>query len=33
MLSANQIIVFLNQVYLQNKMMKKPDFLLDDTDS
>ena len=33
MLSSNQIKGFLNQLYLQNKMMKKPTFLHIDTDS
>ena len=33
MLEANQIAEFLNQLYLQNKMMEKPDFLHFDTDS
>ena len=32
MLSANQIAGFLDQLYLKNKMMKKPDFLHVDTD-
>ena len=31
MLSANQIADFLNQLYLQNKMMKQPGFLHVDT--
>ena len=33
MLSVNQIAGFLNQLYLQNKQLKKPDFLHVDTDS
>ena len=33
MLLANQIVGFLNQLYLYNKMMKKPDFLFVDTNS
>ena len=33
MLSANQITGFLNQLYLYNKIMKKPDFLHVDSDS
>ena len=32
-LSANQIAGFLDGVYIQNKMMKKPDFLHVDKDS
>ena len=32
-LSANQIAGFLNQLYLQHKMMKKPEFLHANTDS
>ena len=32
MLSANQIAGFLDQLYLKNKLMKKPDFLHVDTD-
>ena len=32
MLSANQIARFLNWLYVQNKTMKKPDFLHIDTD-
>ena len=32
-LVSNQIAGFLNQLYLQNKMMKKPDFLHVGTDS
>ena len=30
---AGQIVGFLNRLYLQKKMMKKPDFLHVDTDS
>ena len=30
-LLANQIVGFLNQLYLQNKIMKRPDFLRVDT--
>ena len=33
MLSANEIPGFLNQLYLQNKIMKNPDFLHVDTNS
>ena len=33
MLLENQIKGLLNQLYLYNKMMKKPDFLYVDTDS
>ena len=33
MLSANQTTGFLNQLYIKNKAMKKPDFLHVDTDS
>ena len=33
MLMANQIVGFLNQLFLQNKLMKKPYFLPVDTDS
>ena len=33
MLMAGQIVGFLNRLYLQKKMMKKPDFLHVDTDS
>ena len=33
MFSANQIAGFFNQPYLQNKSMKKPDFLHVDTNS
>ena len=33
MLLANQITRFLNQLYLQKKRMKKPDFLHVDADS
>ena len=33
MLLANEIAGFLNQVYLQNKIMKNPDFLHVDTNS
>ena len=33
MLSANQIAGFLNQPFLQNKLMKRPDFLHFDTNS
>ena len=33
MLSANQIAGFLNQLYLQNKMIERPDFLHVNTNS
>ena len=33
MFSVNQIAGFFNQPYLQNKSMKYPDFLIDDTNS
>ena len=33
MLLANKIVGFLNQLYLQDKIMKKPDFLHVDTNS
>ena len=33
MLSANQTTGFLNQLYIKNKAIKKPDFLHVDTDS
>ena len=33
MLLANQITGFLNQLYLYNEMLKKPDFFHVDTDS
>ena len=33
MLSANQIVGFLNQVFLQNKLMKQPHFWHVDTNS
>ena len=33
MFSANQIAGFFNQLYLQNKSMKQPDFLHVDTNS
>ena len=33
MLAVNKIAGFLNELYLYNKIVKKPDFLLVDTDS
>ena len=33
MLAANKIAGFLNELYLYNKIVKKPDFLLVDRDS